>query len=241
MIGPLHLQRKLPCQDACSYRTLSGATLIAVADGLGSAAQSETGSKLAVAAAIQALETMLSTNAAMEREELVREAARTARRALEGQQNSRLNDLACTLILALFETKQLTVAHVGDGAVVADFNGALQMVSGPGDSEFTNEVIPLTSSTWERELRITSAGMAESIAVFTDGCQRAAFRKTEAGLVPFDGFFRPIFSFAREITDAAAGLDEIQELLASNKMCHNSDDDKTLVIAVRNISQNIHD
>jgi hypothetical protein len=74
----------------------------------------------------------------------------------------------------------------------------------------------------------------QGIAVFTDGCQRAAFRKSEAALMPFEGFFRPIFCFARETSDTVVAVQEIEALLACNKICNNSDDDKTLVLAVNN-------
>jgi hypothetical protein len=68
--------------------------------------------------------------------------------------------------------------------------------------------------------------------VFTDGCQRAAFRKVEDAVVPFDKFFNPIFEYANTVSDLTEGANEIAELLASAKLCENSDDDKTLVVGV---------
>jgi hypothetical protein len=119
--------------------------------------------------------------------------------------------------------------------VVAELGEGFKTVSEPGESEFANEVVPLTSTTWEQEFRTAKAnGGVQGIAVFTDGCQRAAFKKSESGLIPFEGFFRPVFSFARDVGDAETGLQEIKALLTSNKICNNSDDDKTLVIAVVN-------
>ena len=237
VIGPLHVQMDLPCQDACAYRVLpSGAILVAVADGLGSASLSETGAALAVTAAIRELETMLEQGPEADREAMVRGAARAARNLLEEHQKAsgcQLKDLACTLILALLQDHRLTVGHIGDGAVVAELEEGFKTVSEPWESEFANEVVPLTSATWERELRTAAAdGGVQGIAVFTDGCQRAAFKKSETGLIPFEGFFRPVFSFTRDVADAETAREEIKALLASEKICSNSDDDKTLVIAV---------
>jgi hypothetical protein len=206
---------------------------IAVADGLGSAAASEAGAKLAVESAIKAM-TDASVEGIRSHEDIVRHAVAAARSALQDRAvvtPCELRDLACTLILAFFAHSQLAVAHIGDGAVVVQAEGQLQLVSGPGDSEFTNEVVPLTSTDWEKQVRIASlTSHIDSIAVFTDGCQRAAFRKSEKGLEVFDRFFNPIFAYARDVFDIAEGIKEIEGLLASKKLCENSDDDKTLVV-----------
>ena len=116
---------------------------------------------------------------------------------------------------------------------MGEINGILSLISSPGESEYTNEVVPLTSKEWQDSLRIASGeSPIRGIAVFTDGCQRAAFRKEEDALVPFEGFFTPVFNYARKVTDAATGASEIAELLASAKLCEHSDDDKTLVVGV---------
>ncbi len=141
--------------------------------------------------------------------------------------------MACTLIVAILTGRQFAVAHIGDGAVVGEVSGLLSLISSPAESEYTNEVVPLTSREWQDSLRIASGESSiRGIAVFTDGCQRAAFRKVEDALVPFERFFTPVFNYARQISDAAAGAREIAELLASAKLCEHSDDDKTLVVGV---------
>lgn len=234
VIGPLHVQMNLPCQDACCYQVLSSnAIVIAVADGLGSASASDAGAKLAVESAVKAM-VEASVEGIGSHEDIVRYAVSAARSALQDRAAvtpCELRDLACTLILAFLAESHLAVAHIGDGAVVAQAEGQLHLVSAPGDSEFTNEVVPLTSTDWEKEVRITSlTSHIDSIAVFTDGCQRAAFRKSENGLEAFDRFFNPIFAYARDLLDIEEGAKDIEALLASKKICENSDDDKTLVV-----------
>ena len=239
VIGPMHLQRELPCQDACAYAsTAADAIVMAVADGLGSAARSDAGASLAVASAFRFCMTAFESDSDGERglEEIVRSAAAHAREELEQhaqKESCNLRDLGCTLIVSIATGRQFAVAHIGDGAVVGEIDGTLSLISGPGESEYTNEVVPLTSTEWQDSLRITSGESSiRGIAVFTDGCQRAAFRKEEGALVPFERFFTPIFNYARKVTDAAAGASEIAELLASSKLCEHSDDDKTLVVCV---------
>ena len=239
VIGPMHLQREIPCQDACAYAA-SGADVIviAVADGLGSAAKSDVGASLAAASALRFCMTALESRSDEDRrlEHVVRSAAAHAREELERharEESCDLRDLGCTLIVAIATGQRFAVAHIGDGAVVGEIDGVLSLISSPGESEYTNEVVPLTSREWQDSLRITSGeSVVRGIAVFTDGCQRAALRKGEDALVPFERFFTPVFNYARTVSDVAAGASEIAELLGSPKLCEHSDDDKTLVVAV---------
>lgn len=239
VIGPLHVQMNLACQDACAFEAFPiGSAVIAVADGLGSAARSEIGARVAVGAAVRKAKEMLT---APMRDDLsmgavTQAAVHSAREALEQQaieEQCKLSDLACTIIVVALCQGVLSVAHIGDGAVVAKTRAGLRMISAPGESEYANEVMPLTSNGWEESLRIVcSVTGVECLAVFTDGCQRAALRKLQDGFQPFDRFFEPIFSYARDLEDANKGEAELRALLSSKKVCDNSEDDKTLVIAV---------
>ena len=239
VIGPLHIEKGIPCQDACAFSILPcGLGVIAVADGLGSASMSEVGAKLAVEAAVQSVNDALAESDTPHTplEEIVSCAVHSARKMLEQksvEEQRTLRDLACTIIVTVFEADRLAVGHIGDGAVVGQAKDGLQLLSCPGESEYTNEVVPLTSSDWLESLRIvpTVSGV-ECVAVFTDGCQRAALRRSLDKLEPFAGFFDPIFSYARELLDQAEAEREIRALLSSKKMCENSEDDKTLVVAV---------
>jgi hypothetical protein len=238
VIGPLHIQRDIPCQDACLYEVLPDNTvIIAVCDGLGSALKSEIGARTASEAIIVDLKVSITSDINNnELSYIIKKAIDNARKSLEAKSaeiQCELCDLACTVIAVIVKEGAAIAAHIGDGAVVAKSCGGLELISQPGDSEYTNEVVPLTSKNWEESLRISPVFTdVESIAVFTDGCQRAAFYKTENGKKPFNRFFNPVFAYAEELTDMDQGNQEITSLLASQKMSESSEDDKTLVIAV---------
>src|SRR5512146_1899671 len=76
--GVSHQKLGMPCQDALEYRVLpNGAVLIAVADGAGSASQSELGARLAVMRAMDTLEAKIKRNlpcTAAEWENVIRKA-----------------------------------------------------------------------------------------------------------------------------------------------------------------------
>jgi hypothetical protein len=137
------------------------------------------------------------------------------------------------MIVVAVRASQISVAHIGDGAVVAESSEGLQILSAPGESEYANEVVPLTSREWRDCLRVVpNVDGVRCLAVFTDGCQRAALRKSLEGMEPFRRFFDPIFSYASELENPNDGQEEIRSLLSSRKICENSEDDKTLVLAV---------
>jgi Protein phosphatase 2C len=239
VIGPSHVQMGLPCQDACAFRQLPDQCgVVAVADGLGSAAKSDIGARVAVEAALQAASQgfIAREGSLVDLQAIAEGAIQAARTTLEERaaiEECSLHDVACTLIVAVIRGDEVSVAHIGDGAVVGETRDGLRLISAPGESEYANEVVPITSSDWKRSLRVASTvGGVSCLAVFTDGCQRAGLRKISDGFEPFGGFFAPIFSYARELSSPQEGDDELRALLSSNKICDNSEDDKTLVIAV---------
>lgn len=235
----MHSKRDLPCQDACAFGVAGNrGVVIVVADGLGSAAKSEIGASIAVGSAFQYCTDAIATTRTgeVDLQDIVRDAAAHARNAMEmyaQERSCELRDLACTLIVVMVLGSRLVLAHIGDGAVVTQGEAGFTLVSGPEESEYTNEVVPLTTAEWQPSLRIKESNSALlGVAVLTDGCQRAAFLRAEGTLVPFDKFFGPVFDYARQTCESAEGSHEIVELLSSAKLCEHSDDDKTLVVAV---------
>ena len=233
-VGTLHERIGLPCQDACcELRIAPNRLVVAVADGLGSAERADEGAVLAANAACKAVSDALAESASIG--EAAETGVRSAREALELQAKGKdceLRNFATTLIVAVAEDQQLQVAHVGDGAVVA-LADELDLVSGPGESEYVNEVTPLTSDQWEEALAISEARSGvRAFAVFSDGCQRAALQRKSGNFVAFEGFFSPIFEFSLGLADPNTGSIAIEELLKSAKFRDNCEDDSTLVIGV---------
>jgi hypothetical protein len=68
------------------------------------------------------------------------------------------------------------------------------------------------------------------VMVISDGCQRAALKKTPDGFLPFGPFCAPLFTYFRQIDNFDNGIEDLKSLLFSNKLCENCDDDKTLVV-----------
>lgn len=214
--GSGHAVRGEPCQDAFAWARLSdGGVALALADGAGSAAHAEMGARAAVDAAVASgTDPARAVNAARQA---------VSRRAEDLGVPPRA--LACTIIVAVWDQGRVTVAHVGDGAVVGRRDGEWLVLSGPEPTEYVNETCFLTDRRPRVRISAPVDGL-EGLVAFTDGCQRAALR----GVQPFAGFLDPLARFAAAAPDPRDGARALFRLLESTKLRAVSDDDKTLAV-----------
>ena len=230
-VGAAHVRADLPCQDAFRVTTSDGSVVVAVADGLGSASRSDIGAATAVEAAVARAAEVAGDPCRAAVEGVV--AAREALEKLAVGEDHDLADLACTLMVAVAR-ERVGIAHIGDGAVVGMSQDRPFLLSPPADTEYVNEVDPLTSADWIGLVRpVSCVDSIDALALFTDGCHHAALRKGSAHA----GFFGPLFAYARGGVDAQAGSRAVADLLGGKKMGEHSDDDKTLVLVVLRMEQ----
>jgi serine/threonine protein phosphatase PrpC len=241
VVGSSHLDRALPCQDAHAYRVLAdGTLLVAVADGAGSASRAEDGARLAVQAALAGLEAAVG-EAAGEVSEVswqarMTEVFRVTREALEEaavEEWESLRAFACTLTCAVALPNCLVVGQVGDGVAVARAaDGSLFAASQPQKGEYANEARFLTmpDALEHVDTRVFEQPF-DALAVTTDGLLRLALQLPAHS--PHTPFFTPLLAFAERAVDPERAASEIAAFLASPRICARTDDDKTLVIAVR--------
>jgi hypothetical protein len=237
--GTSHIASELPCQDAHREMVLPGGTLvIAVADGAGSALRAEEGARCAVEASVSHVALRLRDTVPQDApacEALLDGALQAARAALQAlAAGGPLGELASTLLLTVVTRQWLAVLQVGDGAVACrEASGALSMASQGGGDGYVNETTFLTSHDCLAEAHKTVRPGADitGVAVMSDGIQLlAVHHATHAAHEPF---FRPLFEFARNPNSTDA---ELAQFLGSERVCERTDDDKTLVIAVRDDS-----
>ena len=245
-----HLKNGRGCDDAHAYRRLSNGTLIlAVADGAGSADRAAEGALLAVSTALDTAETMLmSQDEPANHEqwsaflESVLKAVRTSieERATTGRPHQDehqeklaplpLHALATTILLAILTTHGVAVAQIGDGAIIVQHvDGSLQALTKPEHGDYINETIFITSDDYLHHVQYKALQVPlQGIALLTDGLERLALNiHTNA---PFRPFFTPLFLFT---ANAESTGKELQTFLTSERVCARTDDDKTLVLAVR--------
>ena len=143
-----------------------------------------------------------------------------------------MRDYATTLTIVVATDAAFVAAQIGDGIVAAeDSDAELFVAATPQRGEYANEVALLTApDAVERiALAIFPVGV-RSFAVTTDGLLRLAVRLPSHA--PHAPFFRPLFAFLAESAPDEAEA-ELAAFLASERVTRRTDDDTTLVLAVR--------
>ncbi len=254
--GTSHEQIGRGCDDAHMCRIASnGSLLLSVADGAGSASRSAEGAACVVQTALQTAETLFARQPEPESVEqwhatlsFIWWTARTSLEALAASQMSTteeegipqlpqqpaslsLRDFATTLLLTIVTSHWIAVTQIGDGAVVALYtSGELQALTVPDHGEYVNESSFITDSNYLQKVRyvILPQEELEGIALFTDGLEMLAL--DYATKKAYEPFFLPLFKFA---ASSHATQQELAAFLASDRVCERTDDDKTIVLAVR--------
>lgn len=143
-----------------------------------------------------------------------------------------LREYATTLLLAVVTSQWIAIAQIGDGIVIVqDNNGKLQMLTLPDHGEYINETSFITDAKYQEHVQffIKSDMSVKGIALLTDGLQMLALDFSTN--LPHEPFFSPLFEIAAMQTTSSK--QELENFLASERVCERTDDDKTIVLAVR--------
>lgn len=138
---------------------------------------------------------------------------------------------ATTLLLAVMTGRWAAFAQIGDGAIVAARTGGeLELVLAPAAGEYLNETDFLTETDYLARLNLRTLPAPEiaALALMSDGVQWLAI--DHANQQPHEGFFAPIFAF---VAQPEANAEALETFLDSERVNARTDDDKTLIVAVR--------
>ena len=239
-VGTSHLNSGLACQDAADWRLLpSGLLAIALADGAGSAPEFETGANLAVTEALISLENAAANDTPDDPNAwalAVQEAFLAARQALEAEAAAAglpVQAFATTLISLVAAGDGLVLGQIGDGVLVAlTPSGGLHTLTQPQRGQYVNETWFLTmpgalERAYFQVIELELAGLA----VMSDGLSRLALQLPS--YAPHAPFFIPLWSFTAQAQSGELANQELAAFLGSERVCARTDDDKSLVIAVR--------
>ncbi len=145
---------------------------------------------------------------------------------------------ATTLTCAVATADRLVVGQIGDGVVVAGEGEQLFSVTHLQRGEYANETHFLTQPGALEQLFIeVIEHPVRELAVMSDGLIRLALKMPEQE--PFVPFFRPLFRVTTAIGQPGGALDrteaarQLSSFLSSERVNARTDDDKSLVLAVR--------
>jgi len=240
VVGTSHSKKQTPCQDAYLVQELPGGELvIAVADGAGSASLSREGAKLAVHVAVNFLNRVIplyKPNTPKEWKVLVSQSFEQARACVinHAVQHSRyVKDYATTLQIVVLSDQWIVSAIVGDGAaVVLDIDNSLVPVMTPQRGEYANATNFITSNSAMKSLVVKAWHKPVlGVAVLTDGLLNLSIEERNNKPVP--NFFQPLFNFLANTTSRQQAAVSLAQFLQSDQINRKTDDDKTLVLALR--------
>ena len=230
-----------PCQDSsrvCAFEGNAAGTLVAcVADGAGSAKFSETGSLIVCNAVVESVDAFLNSGgkvACLNASDVLAWCD-LARSRIEEEANAREGraaDFATTICTAILSPGGACFFQIGDGAIVLRSGGISGVVFWPESGEYINTTTFLTSKEYRERLQVFVTDRTYSeVALFTDGIERIALRFDSQ--TPHPPFFDPLFQALATLDDWQKLGDNLEQFLKSESVSNRSDDDKSLILAVR--------
>ena len=148
-----------------------------------------------------------------------------------------LRDFATPLLVTVVTESWLACVQIGDGVIVLRRDGVLEALTRPAKGEYANQTDFVTADLYAETAQscVLRNHGADAIALMSDGLERLAIEL--ATNTPHAAFFRNLFTFAGS---PDLGHDQRQAALSqelrSDKVNRLTDDDKTLLVAVRAIS-----
>ena len=168
-------------------------------------------------------------------EQLLRGAFTVARLAVQSAAHRLgrpVSDLSTTLLLVVATPWQTVAGQGGDGAIVARLgDDRLTALTRPPPTEHPNETTFLTSDEADAALQFDLCGHpADDLALLSDGLQMLALKMPQGA--PHAPFFAPLFRFAAA-AEPARTEEQLRAFLQSPGVAERTDDDVTLLLAVR--------
>lgn len=237
--GTSHRGAGLPCQDSTYAQAVPsphGEVLIGVcADGAGSALHSDVGSKRACLELARLVVDFLDHSPV----EGVNVATATVWccRILDAMNTEAaelgvpVRDLASTVLTAIVGEEHALFFQIGDGAIVVGQNGRYEPIFWPAHGEYVNTTTFITEGEFETNLHVATSEAVDEVALFTDGLEMLVLDVARRSA--HQEFFAPMFASMRAASQEDDLDVDFRAFLDSPRVNEKTDDDKSLILAVR--------
>ncbi|MFO7031072.1 protein phosphatase 2C domain-containing protein [Limnospira fusiformis CCALA 023] len=247
-IGSGHIKTGIPCQDFCGHQIISNnqVTIGAVSDGMGSAAHSDLGAKIAVQTTLNYLNqpdwlnnSINESQAQAFFDELLETVVKEIQTVAKKEGYS-VRDMACTLLAFIATPNWLVAMQCGDGLIVIRPQSSqnYQLIFQPQKGEYANEYVPITSASADQYMQVkVIAEPIDFICAATDGIEHISLIKSKQWKA-YDKFFEPVETqIMRSHKTEAETKNIVSDWLKSDDINQRTDDDKTVLLCIQN-SQN---
>lgn len=191
--GRGHEKNGIPCQDKTFAMEENGVSVVALADGAGSASFSHLGADCVTRTICREMvEHFDRFYEATDPSALRQEVLQTLLSALNltaEEQGCDLSELASTLLMVAVKDSRYLMLHLGDGVIGYLRHGELYVASHPTNGEFANVTYFVTSPDAASRMKLFK-GRMETIRGFvlmSDGAEASLYNKREKSLAPVLG------------------------------------------------------
>jgi hypothetical protein len=149
------------------------------------------------------------------------------------ERGKKLRQYASTVIGAIAGNERAIFFQIGDGAIVTGSGPEYQTIFWPEQGEYANTTYFITDDDYLGHVKIHHSETPEEIALFTDGLQNLVLSFAEKKA--HTGFFRPLFDALKQNPESGISdfSSRMEHFLCRDDISARSDDDKTLILAVR--------
>lgn len=239
--GTSHIASGNPCQDASGAQELiiedHSVMVACVSDGAGSALRGDVGATTACGELVRIVERdgWRLFDDEQCREQLAGGWCRAIRSAIEGKAAelaAPIRQLACTLLGAVIMEESAIFFQIGDGAIVIPDEENYAAVFWPQSGEYANTTNFLTDEDYSLNLGVAlHEKRVDELAMFSDGIERLALRFSDRSV--HSPFLKPLFATVSEAGNHSVLQGALLKFLDSDAINERTDDDKTLLLAVR--------
>lgn len=247
IVGSAHESGALPCQDSSISEVVrskaTGEILLAgVSDGAGSAKLSHIGSKIVLGTFLKICKAWIEEEGDIDPEHLfqiwLEECRQTIHREAK-KLGAEFRDFAATAILAVVWHNKAAFFQIGDGCIVVDcFDDNLPedysswvFWNDRLDVEVNVTTFVTSYDAWRKAECVIYPVRVKHLALFTDGIEHGVMHnKTQSA---HQKFFERCFNPLKNRKNSDGISEALEKMLDSPAISSFSDDDKSLVLAVR--------
>jgi uncharacterized protein YsxB (DUF464 family) len=182
--GRGHIKTASPCQDKTIVCSRNGVSIIALADGAGSAKLSHLGAECVINSASDFIAdnflSLIENSDGRQVKLLILETINANLEKIAEEYECTLNDLASTLLLVAVCEEWYIIIHIGDG-VIGYLDGTdLKIASFPDNGEYSNITTFVTSSNAPISMRLFKGNINDisGFIIMSDGTEQSLYHKS---------------------------------------------------------------
>lgn len=231
--GRGHIKTDTPCQDKTRFLYENETSVIALADGAGSAVMSHFGAEYVTKRICELLTQQFDIyfneddGAAIKR--VIVGTLMDGLEKLAQDIDCEVKDLASTLLVAAVKDGKYIILHIGDGVIGYVKNEELKIASHPENGEFVNTTVFVTSKDALSTMKMMKGQLngITGFALMSDGTEASLYNKREKSLAPA---LKKIMDLSQVIKSDC--LQSEMERSFENVIKNSTTDDCSLIILV---------